>query len=77
MAGEVVEVMAKAGFDVGFGYSQSAGSSTEFAGTIGYLPPTYYNNSSYDYNSELFVYPYADPTYGRTYWVVDYGVDKP
>lgn len=66
--------VVSAGFSTGFSYSTSTAVGTKFGGTVGYLPTTYYNDSSYKYSSGLFVYPYEDERTLRKYWIVNYWV---
>ncbi len=66
-------VCANAGFEVGYSATSSTSTGTTFTGTVGYLPTTYYLNSSYAYQAGLFAYPYKTPV-GKSIWVVDYFV---
>lgn len=64
-----------AGFNTGFSYTSTVVKGTSWGGTVGYLPRTFYNDTSYYYSSGLFVYPYVDTRSCRTYWIVDYWVE--
>ncbi len=66
-------VSITAGFDVGYSSTSTTSTGTEFGGTFGYLPATYYSSPLYNYQSGLFVYPYQFPS-GKSFWVVDYWV---
>lgn len=70
-----VTVSANLGFNVGYRYTMSTTEGTAFGGTIGNLPTSYYNSTSYLYSQGLFVYAYEDPDSMQTYWVVNYWVD--